>query len=585
MSTDGNGQAETMSAEGMAATARTAGAPSRERRVVAMTCLAMAGSCVGVALATVIARAIEMGPLLPGIAGTLVGVVVGRALGRRWLAPRLPDALDGWLARRRVLGIVWLATAALAVVNTARLGWFFADPSQGWASALPGLLSPDHQCLPAYVRAGELASRGQDNLWNPWDYESDKALEEKRAENAELVKSARAAKMQLRFDLFTLWTPTPWSEEVGLNNAGASSPLIDRWEKALRDDGEDKKPRTDVAGLLPHLSDPYEYPPTFAVLPRAALAITDQYEVLRAAWFGINAAAFWLVFLALAIWVGGRVGATSLLFAPVIGLSTPLLIGLQFGQAHLIVVAAAIGAMLQLARGRRITGGLLLGFATLTKIFPGILLVHLAIRRQWRDLAAALVAIAALLGLTALVVGAGTLSAFVSEQLPRMASGEAFAFTEDNPSNSLYSLAFKLHVLGIEGAGRELASQLSWAWTVIVVVLAALAARSRPERAHDAIVWLGVLCLATLRSPFAPTYSAIGSVWLLSLWAGWIDRRRWIAWAIVVGWIALQGYPPVGSDATKALLSLPSQIASIAFAVAAVTCDRSRGTARPSSRR
>ena len=51
-------------------------------------------------------------------------------------------------------------------------------------------------------------------------------------------------------------------------------------------------------------------------------------------------------------------------------------------------------------------------------------------------------ALLALVALSALVLGPHTLAAFVTHQLPRMASGEAFAFTEDNPdNNSIYSVA------------------------------------------------------------------------------------------------------------------------------------------------
>lgn len=73
------------------------------------------------------------------------------------------------------------------------------------------------------------------------------------------------------------------------------------------------------------------------------------------------------------------------------------------------------------------------------------------------------------------------------------------------------------------------------------------------------MLWLGVLCLATLRSPFAPTYTGIGSLWLLAILPA---RRRW---PVVVAWILLQGFPPIGSPATVAMMSLPSQIATIAL--------------------
>jgi len=140
-----------------------------ERAVVALVCLALVGSCAGVAIAAVIARALDAATLAPAVAGSAIGMVICCALWRR-VAARLPGELDGWFRQRRILSIVWCATAALAVANVARLGLFAADPHQVWASAVPPV-GVEHQCLAAYVRAGELAAHGQADLWNRDDYE------------------------------------------------------------------------------------------------------------------------------------------------------------------------------------------------------------------------------------------------------------------------------------------------------------------------------------------------------------------------------------------------------------------------------
>jgi hypothetical protein len=477
------------------------------------------------AVATVVARIAGAATLVPGAIGVAVGIIAACALAQRRLAARLPIEIDGWFAGRRIAAIAWSVAVVLAIGNTARLAIFIADPAQTWASAFPPVPSlAQHHCIAAYVRAGELAAGGQSDLWTAADY---------------------------------------------------GKPLAD---------GSPSHPASDVRGLSPYLTDPFEYPPPFAVIPRAALILTDDYQILRVAWFGLSAIAFWFAFVALAMWIGGRPGAVALLLVPPIALSMPVVLGLQFGQAHLLIVVAAVGAMMLFARGRRLGGGLLLGFAIVSKIFPGLLLVHLAVRRQWRDLAATLAAIAALIGLAVVVLGPATLAAFVTEQLPRIASGEAFAFTEDNPDNhSLYGLAFKLATLGVDGAGRHLASLLAWGWSAIALVLTIVGSRGRPHRQRDAVLWLGIVCLATLRSPFAPTYTAIATLWLLSVAAGGLARRRWLTALITVCWILLQGSPPIHSDAWNALLSLPAQAASIAIAILAVWPWQSRPLASPSA--
>jgi alpha-1,2-mannosyltransferase len=484
---------------------------SFERAAVALVCLALIGSCGGAAAAIVVARALGVATLIPAVAGTTVGAVATCVRTYRRLAERLPVELDGWFRRRSWLRWLWLLAAALAVANTARLGLFVAEPTQVWASALPPI--PDitrHQCVAAYVRAGELAAEGRHNLWAP--------------------------------------------AEFAAPQNSASPPNTSR-----------------VRGLAEYLTDPYEYPPTFVVLPRAALVVTDDYQLIRAAWFGLSAVAFWLAFIALAIWMRGRAGATALLFTPVVALSFPVVLNLQFGQAHLVVVAASIAAMMQFARGRTLGGGVLLAFAITTKIFPGLLLVHLAVRRQWRAVAATAAVIAAMIAGTALLLGPSPLAAFVSEHLPRMASGEAFAFTEHIPDNhSLYGLAFKLAELGVDGADRGLASVLAWAWTAGALVLTVLGSRGRSEPAREAVLWLGILCLATLRSPFAPSYTAIGTLWLLAVTVGVMTPRWWVTIAIAWAWLLLQGNLPIFSPAGNAIASLPSQVASFTIAILAV---------------
>jgi len=403
-----------------------------------------------------------------------------------------------FLARlSRAQRIVWCIAAFLAVANTARVTIFVVDPTQSWASVFPPMPeSGRHQCLAAYVRAGELAALDHANLWDQAAY------------------------------------------------------------------GQDR--HSQVRGLTPYLADPYEYPPVLAAVSRVAVAATDDYALIRIAWFAASALAFWLAFFALARWAGGRAQDTALACAPALALSTPVLFGLQWGQAHMIVLAAAVGGLLLLERGRRVAGSALLAFAIAVKIFPGIALVYLAVRRRWHDVIATTVALLLLAAASVAILGPATWHAYVTHQLPAMASGAAFAFTNDNPDNySLYGLGYKLAALGVPGAGHALASVLAWLWTAVVVALTVLAARRQRAPGREAIAWLAILCLATLRSPYAPLYTGVGTLWLLSL------ARPRLAW-MITAWILLQGFPPLGSNAVNAALSLPSLLVSVAVPIVAL---------------
>jgi hypothetical protein len=477
-------------------------ASTTERSFAAVVCLALIGSCAGAAVGGVVAQWLELEALVPTLAGTVVGIVAACVTLRRRLAARLPVELDEWAQRRRKLRWLWRASAVLAIANTARLGLFVTDPTQIWASAFPPV-----------------------------------------AESAEHQCSAayvRAGELAAH-GRSNLWDPAAYEE-------GTSS---------------------EIDGLSPFIADPYEYPPPFTVLPRVAVAATNDYQLIRNVWFGLSAVGFLVAFVVLAVWIRGRAGATSLLLLPSVMLSFPTLFGLQFGQAHLLIVAAAIVAMVQFARGRTLGGAALLAFAIVTKIFPAILLVHLAVRRQWRDIAVTLVAVAGMTVLAALVLGSGAMTAFVSEHVPRMANGEAFAFAENNPDNhSIYGIAFKLGTLGLEAGGRDLASLLAWLWTALVIVLAIRGSRvtSEPARASDAVLWLGLICLATLRSPFAPIYTTIGTLWLLTVA---VDVRGWSKALVAIAFILLQGSPPMGGPEATVIASLPGQLISIAVAVLA----------------
>src|SRR5262249_29881520 len=140
-----------------------------------------------------------------------------------------------------------------------------------------------------------------------------------------------------------------------------------------------------VDELGPRISDPFEYPPQFLLLPRLALALTNNFLVIRAVWFALQCLAFLAVALALAAFIGGREGLIVGLLIPALVASIPFLVNLQFGQAHLFTLVLSMGALVAFQRGRAPLGGLLLGAAIVFKLFPGLLLVHLALRRRWRE--------------------------------------------------------------------------------------------------------------------------------------------------------------------------------------------------------
>jgi hypothetical protein len=79
-----------------------------------------------------------------------------------------------------------------------------------------------------------------------------------------------------------------------------------------------------------------------------------------------------------------------MLLSPLVLFSMHTLSGLQKGNIQLTVIALSMLAMVCFERRRWAAGGALLAFTTVSKLFPGLLVLYLLARRQWRALTAAM---------------------------------------------------------------------------------------------------------------------------------------------------------------------------------------------------
>ena len=83
----------------------------------------------------------------------------------------------------------------------------------------------------------------------------------------------------------------------------------------------------------------------------------------------------------------------------------PLWQEIHMGQLNLFLLPMITGAWAAERSGRPKLAGVLLAAATSVKLFPAFLIVYYAYRRRWQLVAASIVALAALTGLTASVLG------------------------------------------------------------------------------------------------------------------------------------------------------------------------------------
>jgi hypothetical protein len=273
------------------------------------------------------------------------------------------------------------------------------------------------------------------------------------------------------------------------------------------------------------------------------------------------------------------------LLTPLVWAAIPTLSALQKGNVQLMVVALAMLAMVLFERRRSALGGALLAFALVSKLYPGLLLVYLLTRRDWRAVAWTTAFAIGFTIASVLDTGWGPMAAFL-DHLPGLLGGEAFpAFR--NPAAiainySVPGLVFKLKLFGVPGMSFATAKLVGWAYTLIAVAATILAARRRLRDDDRPLVWMAILLLATLRSPFLPqAYAAIPPLWLLTLLVATAAPSAKTLFPMMLTWIALNVFIPLDVPMDPRLLSvilLLPQAVTVALAVFALRRAVARAT-------
>jgi alpha-1,2-mannosyltransferase len=449
------------------------------------------------------------------VAAVLIALVLAVLVAvQTWRRPIVP--LDEAAASRGLKVLSGLATAA-ALVQLCRLAVFMVAPQETGYSAVPSSeWEIRHSCLSAYFVAAQAADSGA----NVYD--------------------------------------------TALYN---------------RPDDDPKAPRK-ARRIGPFNVDVFEYPPPFLALPRTLRLIAPDFLRFRMLWFGLNCGIVLLASLVVARRLGPAAGTRALLLSPLLWVALPTLSTLQKGNVQALVIVASVMAMLLFERQRHAAGGALLAFATVSKLYPGMLIVFLLARRQWHALAwtAALGTVFCLW--TLLDLGWAPYVSFL-DHLPGLLGGEAFpAFR--NPSAmainlSVPGLVFKLKLFGATSLSFGASKIVGWIYTLAILAATWIAAR-RPLQGPEApVVWLGILTLATLRSPFLPqAYGAFPSLWLLTLLAArYAPTARTLAATLLV-WAGLNVFWPMDWPLDPRWLALATGIPQALTIALAVVAMRSR---------
>jgi len=273
--------------------------------------------------------------------------------------------------------------------------------------------------------------------------------------------------------------------------------------------------------------DSFHYPPVFLLLPEAVHAVRADFFAMRALWFVMQALVLAGVIFAAAHWVGGRTGAW-LAAGGTLALATPqLLFALQQGNVQATAMPLGVAAMMLIAGRRGASGALTLAYISAAKIFPGILIVYLLAARRWRAVAMTAAFGIALTLLTVLAFGAAPFREFVTDEMPRISNGTAFPQSEFPVSRhvnlSIYGMTVRARALGAAWLDQRTGLQVASGYGIALLAFAAFAGwRSRwefaseDERLRLVQLSLGLLSLASFRSPFVGVYGYVATVWLMT---------------------------------------------------------------------
>lgn len=272
--------------------------------------------------------------------------------------------------------------------------------------------------------------------------------------------------------------------------------------------------------------DPYQYPPQFLLLPRIAIALSDDFDIIKIFWLFLQALFFGFIAWTVARFIGGEVGLTAALLIPVIWISFPMLANLQYGQFHMMSILLGVAAMMWFSKEKHLLGGAALALAMLSKMAPGILLIYLIAKRRWKEVGWTLGLCVAFSLLALAVIGTKPFLAFFTYQLPKLQNGQAFAFADVWPeyrdlliaiNQSPFAMIYKLDALGLPGMTLGVAKITHVIYTALVLVIAVLAARIKGNDHHQLLIWLALVNLAGFVSKGAwGDYIPIGTIWMMT---------------------------------------------------------------------
>ena len=278
------------------------------------------------------------------------------------------------------------------------------------------------------------------------------------------------------------------------------------------------------------------------MLPRLIAATTGDFWGFRRAWFALNLTIVLAGLIIVALRFDRALGTGARWLTPFALVAPAMVITLIMGNVQLAIIAASMIAMVLFERGRHAAGGAILAYAIVSKLYPGLLILYLLLRGEWKPVVWTAALGIVIVGIATADFGVGPYAAFLAH-MPKLLSGEAFpAFR--NPAaiavnESIPGLVFKLQLFGVPNMGFAVSKAIGWIYTIIAIAIVARLARRPLAAGREPLAWIAILIVATMRSPFLPTYAPFPSLWLATLLAALTWGRSGIFTTTVVAWVVL----------------------------------------------
>lgn len=171
--------------------------------------------------------------------------------------------------------------------------------------------------------------------------------------------------------------------------------------------------------------DSYKYPPFFSLVlwPLARTSFVPALQIWRVANLFLMAVSAWL--LAKSYRFGRNLWLWAGLLLILLNLRS-LSDTISYGQVDVLLFLLIVGTLITLQRGHGWQAGFLLALATMLKLYPAFLALFFVLRREWRALAAFVLGLILLAGLSIAVLGLPVHITYLRDILPISGGGTAW---------------------------------------------------------------------------------------------------------------------------------------------------------------